>query len=155
MERKYTRGYNHYWHAIDSLPSYMAKNLKEMPNNKGYRWKGVVFYGSLTEQKDQPQIVFEKSPQGLIIHEIRRDGSYKQTLKQHNTKPNDKNSYRGKYNDVPGKERNNFNRNQPDRNQPDRNQTDRNQTDRNQSDKKPKRKYTKPPQKKLLQVKKS
>jgi hypothetical protein len=154
MERKYARGYNHYWHAIDSLPSYMAKNLKEMPNNKGYRWKGVVFYGSLAEQKDQPQIVFEKSPQGLIIHEIRHDGSYKKSLKPHNAKQNDKNSYnRVKYTDQNpiGRDRNNFTRN------PITPGNDRNPADRNSVpvDKKHKKKYTKPPTKKLLQVKKS
>ena len=184
MERKFMRGYNHYWHAIDSLPSYMAKNLKEMPNNKGYRWKGVVFYGLLSEQRDQPQIVFEKSPQGLIIHEIRRDGSYKKILKPHGSKQNDKNSsYRAKYNDreVPsGRDRNStapVDRNNRNGGPPTRDRNgaappifDRNNrngtgppiSDRNNrnagsapdGDKKQKRPYTKPPQKKLLQIKK-
>ena len=76
------RGYNHWWFAIDTLPPYMKKNLQEMPNNKGYRWKGVTFYGYLPEIKDQSTIIFEKVQGELIIHEHAIDGTYSKTIKQ-------------------------------------------------------------------------
>lgn len=62
--------YNHYWKAVFTLPDYIKKNLKQLPNNKGYIWKGVHFYGEKPEEKNKPMVMFEKygnSP--LIIHE--------------------------------------------------------------------------------------
>ena len=31
----------------------MQKNLKEMPNNKGYLWRGVTFYGDMPEENNE------------------------------------------------------------------------------------------------------
>lgn len=57
--------------AIDTLPEYMSKNLQEMPNNKGYIWRGCQFYGKLKEQTNQPVLLFEKTGKNiLLIHEI-------------------------------------------------------------------------------------
>jgi hypothetical protein len=81
MEKALIRGYRHYWNAIDTLPPYMEKNLKEMPNNKGYRWKNVVFYGALPANENHSTIIFEKNPKGLIIHEYKIDGTYNHTIK--------------------------------------------------------------------------
>ena len=47
----------------------MKSNLADMPNNKGYIWRGVVFYGDLPEYKGQPRILFEKKGRILVIHE--------------------------------------------------------------------------------------
>ena len=64
---KYTYKYSN--KVIDTLPDYIKKNLLEMPNNKGYIWRGVHFYGNLPE-KPGPRIMFEKKRGGvLIIHE--------------------------------------------------------------------------------------
>tara|TARA_B100000686_G_C16732491_1_gene941564 strand:- start:523 stop:1281 length:759 start_codon:yes stop_codon:yes gene_type:complete len=52
------------------LPNYMRKNLREMPNNKGYIFRNIQYYGHLPRQKNQPQILFEKNRGVLRIHEI-------------------------------------------------------------------------------------
>jgi len=40
-----------------------------MPNNKGYIWRGINFYGKLREQYG-PTVMFEKKRGGiLVIHE--------------------------------------------------------------------------------------
>lgn len=63
--------YKIYNKAIDTLPEYMSKNLKEMPNNKGYIWRSCQFFGKLKDEKNQPVILFEKTGKNiLIIHEI-------------------------------------------------------------------------------------
>jgi len=68
-ERDMRYGLKYYNKVIDSLPSYMKSNLADMPNNKGYIWRGVVFYGDLPEYKGQPRILFEKKGRILVIHE--------------------------------------------------------------------------------------
>jgi hypothetical protein len=61
--------HRYYNKVVDSLPSYMQNNLAEMPNNKGYIWRGVHFYGELNEQTG-PRVMFEKKRGGiLVIHE--------------------------------------------------------------------------------------
>ena len=68
-ERDLRYAKKYYNKVIDTLPSYMKNNLKEMPNNKGYIWRGVYFYGDLPEQKG-PRVMFEKQRGGvLVIHE--------------------------------------------------------------------------------------
>lgn len=63
-------GYKQYWKSIDTMPQYMRKNLFEMPNNKGYIWRGCHFYGYLKPQYNQPHIMFEKCRGGILrIHE--------------------------------------------------------------------------------------
>ena len=59
-----------YFNRVTSeLPPYMKKNLSEMPNNKGYIWRGIHFYGDLPEQRG-PRVMFEKQRGGiLVIHE--------------------------------------------------------------------------------------
>jgi len=54
----------------DSLPENMINNLRDMPNNKGYIWKGCWFLGNLNKEYGQPQIMFEKLRGGVLrIHE--------------------------------------------------------------------------------------
>ena len=55
--------------VCEQLPDYMIKNLSEMPNNKGYIWRGVHFYGDLEIQPNEPMILFEKQKNILVIHE--------------------------------------------------------------------------------------
>lgn len=55
--------------VTSQLPRYMKKNLKEMPNNKGYIFKNVWFYGELPRQRKE-QIMFEKRGDILRIHKI-------------------------------------------------------------------------------------
>lgn len=63
-----------YWKAVETLPNYMKRNLKTMPNNKGYIWRGCQFYGKKRPERNQPCIIFEKPGRDvLIIHETTPD----------------------------------------------------------------------------------
>lgn len=66
-EREIEREYYHFLNAIDSLPEYIIKNLKEMPNNKGYIFKGVTHLGRLPAEPNQPEILFEKQRDGSLF----------------------------------------------------------------------------------------
>ena len=59
--------------AVDTLPDYMKDNLKTMPNNKGYRQRGVGFYGHQKPIKDEPLILFEKRRGVLKICKYYKD----------------------------------------------------------------------------------
>ena len=64
------RTYQHYLRANEKLPDYIRKNLKEMPNNKGYIFNDVVFLGKKAKERDNYEILFEKQRDGcLLIHE--------------------------------------------------------------------------------------
>jgi hypothetical protein len=56
------------------LPSHMTENLKNMPQNKGYIFKNVWFFGELPIGKNQPLypvVMFENRGGGIkVIHEI-------------------------------------------------------------------------------------
>lgn len=72
-ERDYNYGKKYFYKVLDTLPSYIIKNLSEMPNNKGYIWRGIHFYGDLPEEKG-PRVMFEKKSGGiLVIHEHTND----------------------------------------------------------------------------------
>jgi hypothetical protein len=70
--------------AIDSFPDYMTKNLENMPENKGYIWKGCWFFGLQpvgyndkrrrnNYNREEPLIMFEKLRNGATyIHEINK-----------------------------------------------------------------------------------
>ena len=48
----------------------MIEKLNNMPNNKGYIWKGVRFYGLLPSEDDKEELLFEKINNKLYIHKI-------------------------------------------------------------------------------------
>jgi len=65
-----------FFSCIESLPPYIDRNLCEMQNNKGYLWKGIIFFGKLpvnskeSESESQELMVFDKQNKDLlIIHE--------------------------------------------------------------------------------------
>lgn len=62
--------------TCDNLPEYMKRNLADMPNNKGYIWKGIYFYGDLPEESG-PRVLFEKRKGGLLIIHEYTDKEYK------------------------------------------------------------------------------
>ena len=66
-ERDYNYGKKYFYKVLDTLPSYIIKNLSEMPNNKGYIWRGIHFYGDLPEEKG-PRVMFEKKSGGIYEH---------------------------------------------------------------------------------------
>jgi hypothetical protein len=52
------------------VPQYMKDNLRKMPNNKGYIWKGIFYFGLLPpENPMELTTAFEKHNQALFIHE--------------------------------------------------------------------------------------
>lgn len=62
--------------TCDNLPEYMKRNLADMPNNKGYIWKGIYFYGDLPEESGT-RVLFEKRKGGLLIIHEYTDKEYK------------------------------------------------------------------------------
>lgn len=67
-------GYKQYMKAVETLPDYMAENLRQMSNNKGYIWRGCWFLGYKKREYNQPVILFEKIKGNITrIHEIYRD----------------------------------------------------------------------------------
>jgi hypothetical protein len=53
------------------LPEYMMKKLKKMPNNKGYLWNGIYYFGDKPAEKDRHTIIFtrKRNNKNLFIHE--------------------------------------------------------------------------------------
>lgn len=76
LVREIDRTYKYYLRSSSTIPDYMLKKLKEMPNNKGYIWRGIQCYGELPEEPGQPLVMFEKNKDLMIIHEW-TDSEYK------------------------------------------------------------------------------
>lgn len=56
----------------DKLPDYIRTNLQKMPNNKGYIFKGIWYFGLLPTENKDLLVMFER-PMGAdkqLIHEI-------------------------------------------------------------------------------------
>jgi len=73
-DMRYAQSY--FERTCDNLPEYMKRNLADMPNNKGYIWKGIYFYGYLPEESG-PRVLFEKRKGGLLIIHEYTDKEYK------------------------------------------------------------------------------
>jgi hypothetical protein len=71
--KDYDYFYKNFCKINDSFPDYMAEKLKYMPNNRGYIWRNCYFYGELEREKGQPNVLFEKRGQNLLIHEYYKD----------------------------------------------------------------------------------
>lgn len=70
QKRDHRYFYKYFNSVDDTLPEYMRRNLKTMPNNKGYIWRGVWYFGLLPDETGQPLVMFEKLKGVLRIHEI-------------------------------------------------------------------------------------
>lgn len=68
-KRDADRDYNYFVNICNSIPDYILKKLKNMPNNKGYIWRGVYCYGELPAIAGQPTVLFERKNNILFIHE--------------------------------------------------------------------------------------
>lgn len=92
-KRDIEREYGRFLDISENLPEYLIRNLKTMPNNKGYRFRGITFYGELPPENG-PSVVFEKKPDGMMITEYYsnqhityfkpRDGGQKELVKKFN-----------------------------------------------------------------------
>ena len=64
----------------ERLPDYIRTNLQKMPNNKGYIWKGIHYYGALPAEKNNELLIMFERPPGMadmLIHEIKQGSYYK------------------------------------------------------------------------------
>lgn len=66
-EYEMQRSFDWLTRTANELPNYMKENLKTMPNNKGYIWRGIYFYGALAAEKNQPRVVFEKQKDNVMM----------------------------------------------------------------------------------------
>lgn len=47
LQKDYEYYYRYFNKLCNTIPAYIQKNLKKMPNNKGYIWKGLQCFGEL------------------------------------------------------------------------------------------------------------
>ena len=70
-KREIEKSWQYFLKTRDTIPVYMLKKLKNMPNNKGYIWKSIYFYGERPANVGESVILFETQKEGnLVIHEI-------------------------------------------------------------------------------------
>ena len=72
IQKDYKYYYRQFCKAEETLPDYMRRNLDDMPNNKGYIWRGCWFFGKLPAYKGENTVIFEKGKSSMKIHEIDR-----------------------------------------------------------------------------------
>ncbi|GAF73892.1 unnamed protein product [marine sediment metagenome] len=77
--------YNFFKNEFKYLKGYMKKNLDKMPNNKGYIYNGIQYYGKCKANPKHPLILFEKLENSMLIHEI-TEYTYKKFEKDDNGK---------------------------------------------------------------------
>lgn len=70
-----TKDYNHFCRAAETLPERLQKNLENMPGNKGYKFRGVIFFGELPVS-EETYIIFERvDKETMLIHTWEKDFS--------------------------------------------------------------------------------
>lgn len=81
-KRSANKGYDYLLRVHDSLPQYIRQNLQKMPNNKGYIWRGVHYYGH-KDPEGNKCVLFESKRGVLNIHEWSEDWlTYKLSVKE-------------------------------------------------------------------------
>lgn len=69
MKREIAKHWNIYEKSLATMPDYIKNNLKEMPNNKGYIWKGIYCFGELKANRNENTLMFNKKKGALEILE--------------------------------------------------------------------------------------
>jgi len=59
-EREMNRSQEYMERMTSIMPEYMKKSLKRLPNNKGYIWRGICFYGHRPAQ-GKTVVLFDRS----------------------------------------------------------------------------------------------
>ena len=67
-KREMDKSWQYFVKSRDTFPEYMSKKLKNMPNNKGYIWKSINFYGERPSITGEPVILFETQREGILEH---------------------------------------------------------------------------------------
>ena len=69
-EKFMQREADRYFKILETIPSFITQNLKNMPCNKGYIWRGVYCYGGKKADSETMTTMFEKCKGGVLrIHE--------------------------------------------------------------------------------------
>ena len=68
-KKEMERSYRYYIKTVSSIPDFIKRKLAQMPNNKGYIWRGMYCFGDLRAERDGPLVMFEKRGDTLVIHE--------------------------------------------------------------------------------------
>ena len=66
---EFYKSYKHFQNLNNSIPQFILEKLENMPNNKGYIWKGIYCFGQLPPDSLDKHCLFEKHRDLLIIHE--------------------------------------------------------------------------------------
>jgi len=74
---------DYFFKICNSIPDYITRNLKEMPNNKGYIWRGIWCLGELPPIPGEPIVLFERKKDTLIIKEY--DANYESIFEKKGT----------------------------------------------------------------------
>lgn len=71
-QREMDRELHYYLSGFEKFPDHMKEKLKKMPGNRGFLWRGSMFYGHLKEQEPAERVVLTERVQldgGFEIHE--------------------------------------------------------------------------------------
>lgn len=68
-EKDMQREESYFYHVIETLPDFIKRSIDNMPNNKGYKWRGIVFYGKKAPESNGAHVLFDKRPDGTYIIE--------------------------------------------------------------------------------------
>ena len=87
-QRTSDNAYNYMTKVNDSMPQHIRKKLENLPQNKGYIWRGVYYYGPLPCEKGRPTSLHEKTRERLLVHEwtdaeyrvFEKNGKYKKLI---------------------------------------------------------------------------
>lgn len=66
----FKKEYAYYMSQVEKLPDHLQKKINNSPNNLGWLWHGIVFYGALPPEYNRPDIIFDKQGNTLFITEI-------------------------------------------------------------------------------------
>jgi len=69
-KKKYGNYFNKYRDNVARLPPNIKENLENMPNNKGYIFRGIYFFGKNLPEEKEPVIMFEKVYNKFYIHKF-------------------------------------------------------------------------------------
>jgi hypothetical protein len=73
IEKIMDKEFSYYNEVNSTLPRFISEKLDDMPNNRGYIWRGVWYFGQQPSRNDQPLVMFEKYQKVLYVHEYSRD----------------------------------------------------------------------------------
>ena len=83
QEKNINYHYNLFMKKSNSVPKYILTNLDKMPNNRGYIWKGVWFWGRLPEKEnDNTMCMYEICGKKTYIRQRNNEGQWTIRLKK-------------------------------------------------------------------------